>query len=527
MRTPVKGPRRPPSKTRSLAPPVRGLVLNEPLTNAKPGGAVVLDNFFPTSTGIRTRGGTLKYATIGTDPVLRMWAYRSGAITEFFASDEENIFNITTVVDADTPPSADVTGQTSGYYSVAQFGTAGGDYLYAVNGSDEAQLYDGSTWTAINGSSSPAITGVTTSDLEFVWSFANRLFFIEADSMTVWYLPVDSLGGAAAAFSLAGVFQQGGRLVLGGTWSVDAGAGLDDLWVVVSSEGEVAVYSGTNPGDAAAWSKVGVYRIAPPMGANATTSAGGDFLIATEDGIIPISEAVKKDVAALSLAAITRPIEPMWKEEVPLRRTLPWEIVKWPEKNMMIVSLPSPDEGIPLRCLVANLETGAWCRYTGVDVRCLTIVGETVYFGASDGTIHQFERTGADDGVPYTCVYVGLPEHLSMPGAYKTVHSARAYFQSNAPFSAKISASANYKVSLPAPPSSTADFSLDVWDSALWDVGKWDAGTSITVFSKWVSIGKSGTVFSPQLQITCGTSIIPKTELIQFDFIYDTGGVMV
>lgn len=32
---------------------------------------------------------------------------------------------------------------TGGYYSTAMIGTVGGDYLYAVNGANKPQLYDG------------------------------------------------------------------------------------------------------------------------------------------------------------------------------------------------------------------------------------------------------------------------------------------------------------------------------------------------------------------------------------------------
>ena len=515
------------SQSQTIQPPVRGWIANEALANAKPGGARVLENWFPTLTSARLRGGALKYATISTGPVLRMWTYKSGQVEEFFASDETNIFDISSVADPDVIPTADVTGQTSGYYSTAQLGTAGGDYLYAVNGTDSARLYDGTTWTAVTGVSTPAITGVTTADLSFVWTFASRLFFIEKDTMSAWYLPVDSIGGAAAEFSLAGIFQEGGSLLMGGKWSLDSGDGLDDKCVFISDQGEVAVYQGTNPASAADWQKVGVYQITPPMGPNATMQAGGDLLIATEDGIVPISEAVNKDVAALSLAAVTRNIEPEWKREDTARQTMPWEIVKWPTNNMMIVSLPVVDDGIDPYCFVANLETGAWAKFTGWETRSIGHFADFGYFGNNSGVIYKMEVGGSDDGIPYVCAYVGLPDHLKSPGAIKTVHAARAIFLSNVPFRPKISISVNYNVTLPTPPSSIDDYQMDEWDSGLWDVAMWDDQGVGTVSTKWVSIGKSGFVVSPQIQITCGVTPFPRTELIAFDVLFERGGVMV
>jgi hypothetical protein len=484
-------------------------------------------SYIPTTSATVTRAADV-YDPTATTPALRMWNYKSGLVEKLFASTATGIYNISSVADADIIPTPDVTGQTSGYYSTAQISNAAGNYyLYAVNGTDKAQLYNGSTWTAIDGASTPAITGVTTSTLSFVWTYASKLFFVQKNTLSAWYLPVNSIGGAAQEINLAGIFQNGGSLLFGGKWSLDAGNGLDDKCVFVTTTGEVAIYQGTDPSDATNWQKVGVYQITPPMGANATMSAGGDLLIATEDGIVPISQAVNKDAAALSLAAVTVKIEPEWKTEVIARRSLPWEIMKWPEFNMMVVSLPVPDNVIQPYCFVANLQTGAWAKYTNWDTRCIGHYAGYGYFGTTDGKIMQMEVGGNDNGSPYVCTYVGMPEHLQLPGVTKTVHNARSVFRSAVPFIAKVSASTDYTISLPSAPPSVTNFTTDEWDSALWDVGKWDSGSTPTTTTKWVSIGKTGFSVAPQIQVTCGVTPYPRTELIAYDVIYEAGGVFV
>ncbi|TIS69773.1 MAG: hypothetical protein E5X00_25775, partial [Mesorhizobium sp.] len=82
-----------------------------------------------------------------------------------------------------------------------------------------------------------------------------------------------------------------------------------------------------------------------PMGKRATMRAGGDLIVATKEGMVPISAAINKDAAALSLAAISRNIEPDWKREALRRISLPWEVIKWPDMNYAIVSLPIAAEG--------------------------------------------------------------------------------------------------------------------------------------------------------------------------------------
>lgn len=541
------------SRSHPFLPPVRGWIANEPLAGSKPGGALVLENWFPNRTTVRVRGGSQRYATITDgDPVVSMFTYKSGTLEKLFATTDTTILDITSVADTDTPVSAymiltnpetgayltnpetgayllgdlrpeSVIGQTSGYYSSTMFGTAGGDFLSVVNGTDTPLYFDGTEWAdhAFTGSVDPE-------DLSFNWSYGSRLWFVEKNTLKVWYLPVDSINGALSSFSLAGIFKEGGSLLFGGKWSLDAGDGLDDKWFVVSTTGEVAVYEGTNPGDADAWSKVGVYKITTPMGFKALTYAGGDPLIATQDGIVPLSSAINKDEAALSLAAVSQQIEPEWKNEVQARSSSPWEIMKWPTMNMMVVSLPVVSGDVDAYCFVCNVETGAWTKYTGWDTQCLALYDGTGFFGTSTGKVFLMETGGTDDGAAYTCSYVGLPDHMKLPGVTKIVHSARTTFQSSFPANMKISASVNYQVNLPTAPSAGSDFSNGgEWDVSLWDVGVWDATGTVSITSKWTSIGKTGFVVSPQVQVTCGYTLYPQLEMIATDIIFEAGGVFV
>lgn len=529
-RVAVPGQAQPPSRLKSFPAPVRGWIANEGLATGLPGGAAVLENGFPTQTGIRIRGGLLKIATIVTSAaVVSMFTYTTGAVKKLFAASASKVFNVTSVADPDTPPSADITGLTNGYFSAAQFNTAGGAYLYIVNGADKPRLYDGTTWTAIDGVSTPAITGVTTTGLSHVWVYRSRLFFVQTGTMNAWALPVDSIGGAAIQISLAGIFKNGGALLTGGTWSQDAGDGIDDRCVFISDRGEVAIFEGADPSDPNDWAMVGRYDITPVMGKRSLMQVGGDLLISTQDGIVPISAVVVKDPAALSLAAVTKNIAPEWKKEVIARRGLNWELLKFPAYNMGIVSLPNTTTTSPY-CFVVNLETGAWAKYTGWDTNCLILHDDWAYFGSSTGEVYKIEVGGSDDGTAYTVKMAGLADHLGSVAFHKTVHSMRATFVAGRPFIPKLSIATNYDLTFPTAPNSIADtITPGEWDTGLWDVALWDtsAATPAPYTTRWVSAGKSGYVISPQLQITCGVSVTPDAELAQIDILYDMGDVMV
>ena len=502
--------------------PSRGWVLNENLASPAPGGAAVLDNWICTTKSVRVRGGSSKYATLGA-AVSSLMTYKSGTNERIFAATDSSIFDLTSVADPDVAPTADVTGQTAGRYSYEQFGTAGGNFLYAVNGADDAQLYDGTTWTAINAGSTPSITGGNTSDFSHVWAYANRIFFVRNGTMIADYLPVDSVGGALSQFSLAGVFKKGGAILFGATWSLDAGDGLDDKCVFVSTEGEVAVYQGTNPGSAADWSKVGVYDITAPVSQFGTMRAGGDLLIATRSGLVPVSESVNRDTAALSLAAASAPIAPYWQERAQNASVTPWEIMKWPEKNVMVVSQPDTSGGA---CLIANLQTGAWSRCTGWDVQCLTEYLGRGFFGAADGNVYEMDVTGSDDGVDYTAVYLGQHEGLGAPGIEKTVLQMRPILQSASPVFPQVTVATDYSLVISGAPSAANDTGTTGWDVGVWDTATWDDQSSSIIGGEWRAVGRTGRTIAPELQMTFNAVAAPSVEFVAADVTFEAGAVV-
>lgn len=516
-------PPKPLAQTFTFPAPTLGWVLNENLATPSPAGAAVLDNWICTTKSARVRRGSAKYANLGA-AVTSLMRYSSGASEKLFATTAGGVFDITSIADAEVTPTADVTGQTAGLYSYEQFGTAGSDFLYAVNGSDAPQLYDGTSWQAVTDASAPiSITGTTTSDFSHVWSYANRLFFTRNNSMIVDYLPVDSLGGAASQFSLAGVFKRGGFVLFGATWSLDAGDGLDDKCVFVSSEGEIAVYQGTNPGNASDWSKVGVYDITDPISQFATMKAGGDLLIATKIGLIPVSEAINKDTAALSMSAVSARIAPYWQSQAETASQTPWQILKWPEKNIMVVSQPNNTGG---GALVANLQTGAWSRITGWDTQCLSTFDTRGFFGAADGYVYEMEVTGADDGSAYTVAYLGQHEGLAAPGYEKTVNQMRPVFQSSTPIRPLISVATDYSLELSAAPPPATAGGVSGWDVGEWDTAVWDDVSEGAVIGRWRSVGRTGRTVAPELQLTFDEVSPPSVELVAIDLTYDVGAVV-
>lgn len=528
MRTPAGGkPRR--SAERLVPAPVGGLIANrnialQPARN-KPQGAYMLENWFPTATGARMRGGSTKYATISEDDVTALFTYVNGGAQFFFAADGTAIYDISTVLDPDVPPSADVDTLTGGDWSVVQFSTPGGVFLRAVNGEDTPLVFDGSTWDT-----SPAITAGSTSLsspalFTHVWAFKSRLFFILGGSLDAYYLPSDAIGGDVSVFPLGGVFTRGGSLLFGATWSLATNSGLVASCIFVTTEGEVAVYSGTDPSTADTWSLVGVYQIGRPLGKKAFIRAGGDIIIATDIGFVPVSLAVQRDVAALAPGAVSFPIEDEWNRQVSARYELTWQCETWPTGQLTLIAMPRPS-GTTAQMLVANVRTGAWAVVTGWEAKCVAVYGKRAFFGSTGGRVIEMDVSGTDDGMPYTATYVPLFDNLDTASSLKTTLLARATYRAPREIIDQLSMQTDYAVDLPTSPDAAISQNSSLWGSAVWGDSTWGSSGEKQVFKRWQSCGGAGYALAPALQITSGDLSAPAVELISIEYTYIQGDIV-
>jgi hypothetical protein len=484
----------------TIPAPTRGIIESENLAFMQPGAAIICDNWAPTMRGVKLRGGFEHWCVLPeTVPVVSAFEYASGNVQRMYAGTATNLYDVSSPA-----PTLVKSGQTSGNYCAAQLSNMGGDYMIVVNDAGNFPLrFDGTTWETLDPTYTPPvdkppkITGPVVdppvsvqqgANLTYVWKYRGRLFFVEGGSMNAWYLDINAVGGVLQLIPLSGAATKGGKLLFGATWSVDAGDGIDDKCVFCTDLGELLIFTGSNPADSANWRQEGRYAIAAPLGINAHVPLGGDLLIATVDGIVPISAAITKDTEQLDLAAVTLNIKTMWREEVAAKRILPWTMKPWHEYGAMFVTWPGGTPGNRY-CAIVNIATGAWARFVGYDATCFIRMRADLFFGTQDGVIMQADRTGYDDGQPYVATLVGgwgcLGQRLQMT----TWHQARASFASGTrePFQPQLSACTDYVVTLPTPPLVGQDPGLaDVWDQGLW-------GPNIT---PWALQWKNGLAYS-------------------------------
>lgn len=423
-----------------------------------------------------------------------------------------------------------VTGGTSGATGTV-FSVAGGELVISgpSDAFDNAETVTGGTSgaTATAGTQvvvAPGVTGIATSQLAYVWIYKNRLWFIEKDSLNAWYLPVDQAGGTLTSFPLGGVLGKGGSLVFGATWSQDVGDGLNALCAFVSSEGEAAVYQGSNPSSATDWGIVGVYQTGKPLGNKAHVQVGGDIVMASDIAFVPLSEALRREYSQLGANSLSAPIEALWPEEVLNRGGANWHCALWTARQIIVVGLPTVDTQPP-SMLVANSRTGKWARFTNWGSTCVHVFNDRLFIGDTNGRVFEANVTGLDDGAPYTATYLPSFDQMEKPGR-KTVSMVRAVLRCAHTIKERMSVHTDYDIKLPAAPDASTPTPSSAWGTVTWGNFEWGSKLGKKVQQTWRNQFGAGEVASVGLQITSGSLVPLDAEIVRTDVLFTTGSVV-
>lgn len=506
-----------------LPPPVGGLNARDPLPAMPPSDAVELINFFPTSTELQLRGGSAAYTT-GALPLLvrSLMTYRAaGGAAKLFAATADGIYDASAGGDLSAAVAA--VDLDDGEARAVNFqNTVGTSYLWVTCPSRPVALFDGAAWTLLHATSTPALTGVAPESLRAPWVFKRRIFAIQAGSMNAWHLEVDEIAGAMSQIPLGPLFSRGGELLAGGTWSLDGGSGLDDYCVFVTSEGEVAVYQGSNPEDAADWGLVGVYYVGRPLGSRCLFKLGGDLGIMTITGLYPLSKVLRGEEVAMS-AALTRKIERTWVQYAKaFGANAGWDVVVLPEREALIVNVPLQVDQT-YRQLVMNLSTGAWTKFDGWNASALVRHNQTLYFGAPSGHLYRAwqedllnDSGTAIEGVAQTSFgYFG-----TRPGL-KTIPLLRPHLRYDGETLVEWGLATDYRPGAVSA-SLTVDSSALDWDVAPWDTSSW--GDASVYERQWrCAEAPPAHAHSLILEVTTAEAKVAWTGT---DFVVQRGGIL-
>lgn len=505
------------SSPTSLPAPVGGWNARDGLATMEVTDAIAMDNFYPEATDVRPRPGSDTYVSGLPGQVETIFSYSNGSNLRLYVAVEGTFQNISTTQALGTivSNSTVASGFLENRWNYRNFGTPGGHFAVAVNGTDARQIFDGTVWyTGTVSAYSSTVSSFTNIEV-----FQRRIFYTESGTLRfVYHQQVDAIGGTVSAFDLGSLMDMGGYLMGMGTWTRDGGSGMDDLIAFISDKGQVAVYQGTDPSSANSWSMVGIFKISAPLSARAFEKYGGELLIATDSGVLPLSAVLSGIVQS---PPYTDKIRTAINAAVALYRTHEWWQLKYvPAFNWLLFNVPVGVTSYQQQ-FVMNTQTMAWCRFKDLNANVWEVHNNKLYFGTSGSVIEAGTGSNADDGNDIAVDVRQASWNFGVPGRLKHFKAFRPLINTDGTLALAADINVDFADTIPTNIPTTVPNVVAEWDVATWDDYYWADGAVPALF--WQSAGRLGTYGGIRLK-----GAVNATEVRWYgtDVVFELGGMI-
>jgi hypothetical protein len=371
-----------------------------------------------------------------------------------------------------------------------------------------------SGWSVTNISGS----GLNPSNLITVTVFQQRCWFIENNTMNVWYTPVSAFQGALTKLPLGQLFKMGGYLMQMATWTIDNVSGINDYAAFITSEGEVAIYQGYDPSQVATWSLVGIFRVGRPIGRRCITKMASDVLLICADGLTPLSQALLTDRTQANTNLTYKILNAINQDVASYSGNFGWQVIEYPLGNKLIVNVPEVANGT-MHQWVMNSVTKAWCRFRNWNANCWEIQQDSLYFGANKA-VYLADTGTSDAGIPISVDCKPAFSYFELPGKLKNFLMARSVFLTNGNVSPRMILQTDFNdVTVPAPVLTVGGAAP--WNTSPWDTTPWGGNTPSVVIKNWQ--GVSGLGYAACGRITLQVLQIA-VQWFSTDYLFEAGG---
>ena len=517
----------PPSSAQSIhVPPPMGSI-NTIAAEIPPEDCVLRYNLIPAEYGLRLRLGSKEWCTGLTGGAVRTiipFSAASSGDDKVFATTSTGIWDVT--ASSATPTESYTFGTsdtTSGYGVFTTMVTAAGHFLVYCDESNGALIWNGSAWAAMT------LTGVTAGNIVAVCAHKNRLWFVEKNTGKAWYLPTNAISGTVTSYNMGARFKAGGSLVGLWSWTYDGGGGIDDALVAISSGGDVLVYQGTDPSTLGLWQLRGVWQVgALPAGRTIASDLGGDLLVMTRHGILPMSRLVLGSVQGDSTQYATIKVSSLWNKWMLTRAaSRGWQMVQSPEDASVIVIAPN-GESVASDQLVMSMLTKGWSQYRDLGMgNCAATYNGKLWYGTVDGKIRILD--GYQDGRTIADPTTTTPITGSLLTGFATLGTPRqkrlslvrpTWVSDTAEPEFQVEARYGWDLAEATTPAAAAASGPNTWDTGVWDTAVWGGDYMPTQAVRGLTGCGAQVALALKVRSQC------RTILTGFDVSFTVGGLL-
>lgn len=510
------------SRAVNLPAPVGGWNARDSLANMGPLDAVYMTNMVPSPTSVDVRMGYTEHATF-TGQCETIFYYYGGNSQKTFAAVSNAGGKIYDITNPGAVGAAVKSGLTNARFQYTNSANTAGAFMTMVNGADKRLLYDGTTWTQ-DGDATHDITGVDSATFINVNLYQNRLWFAQENTLCAWYLGTQAISGAATKFDISSFCPHGGNLVALGTWTMDAGYGMNDMLAFITSNGDIVVYQGTDPSSATTWSMIGVWWLGSPIGMRPFVKFKGDLAIITQDGVIPMSSALQSSRLDPK-TAISNKIQYAVSLAISEHGSnFGWQLLPFPRENLLILNVPINEGSAQQQYVMSTIQRSdggyAWCNFTGWEANCWELVGDDIYFG-SDGFVALAWNTNGDNGTNIQADCLQAFNAFGAQGAQKRFTLLRPTVLTSGSPAIDVGLNIDFNLDPPTTPLTFLATNYASWDSANWDAGIW--GATLNVQNQWQGANGIGYWAAPNYS---SASDGIETKWVNTTIVFESGGIL-
>jgi hypothetical protein len=377
-------------------------------------------------------------------------------------------------------------------------------------------------------------TWINVDQFQIVTSHMNRLWFADNSNLALFYLPIQQKSGEVKVLPLNALFRRGGSIRAVYTWTIDGGAGLDDQLVVFTTNGECAIFNGTDPDTPDAWGLTGVFRFDSPMSKHSVANYGGDLYVLISTGLVPMTTMIRSETE--QLGQYDKDVSTLFSKISDYHRfNFGWQVLLDHTTGRMICNLPLGADN-SYQQMVRFMPNPIWASWSAIPSRCWNWISNQLFIGDDHGNVYQMAKGFLNDTFPDPIGRKPITVDVQTAwSAFKTpgikhFRMVQAFFITEGRPLPKIDVRTDFDYSLPFnQPDITSAPDAATWDVSSWAITQedppngayWVGGVSAK--HKWNGVAGVGHVGGIRVTAridNCSFSIAG------FDLVYEAGSVM-
>jgi hypothetical protein len=371
---------------------------------------------------------------------------------------------------------------------------------------------------------SPTLLGLDPKKAIQLTLYANRIFFVEVGTLVAWYLPANAIGGTALQFDLGPLMTLGGTLQAAVTWTIDNAAGIQEYICFISSEGEILMYTGTDPGNASSWFKAGHFFIGRPPGRRFFTRLGSDIVLLTTDGFSALSKALLTDRSQLRDALSDKIAILVNADTENYFNNFGFQALYYPTGNKILINIPQVQNSLQYQ-YVMNVVNNSWCKFTNWNANVFEIKENDLYFGSNvvSGTafVAKADTGYSDDGGYIFGEAKTAFQYFGSPGFKKHITMAQPVFNLTGNMSAALAIDMDFSDNYPIATPTFSNTGGTLWNTKLWNTFPWSPG--ISTKTDWQGVTGVGNAGALHMRIVNNASA---TNWQAVTYVFRVGGVL-